>query len=83
MPNLVALSLMVSDEKIFKDFKNFEVLLSWQPKFLKESNFSRNSEKDHGRNICVKFLQNRISTFREEDKVNGDGCMDRQTQMDN
>ena len=38
MPNLVAVSLMVSDKMIFKDFKNFYVLLPWQPEFLKESN---------------------------------------------
>ena len=38
MPNLVALDLMVSDKKIFKDFKNFKVLLLWQPESLKESN---------------------------------------------
>ena len=30
MPNLVALGLMVSDKKIFKDFKKFSVLLPWQ-----------------------------------------------------
>ena len=28
---------------------------------------SRNSEDDHGRNISVKFHQNPISSFREED----------------
>ena len=38
MPNLVALGIMVSDKKIFKDFKKFSVLLPWQPEFLKESN---------------------------------------------
>ena len=51
MPNLVALSLMLSDKKIFKDFEkkifkdseNFEVLLPWQPEFLKESNSFKNS----------------------------------------
>ena len=60
MPNLVALGLMVSDKKIFKDFKKFSVLLPWQPEFLKES-------KDHGGNISVKFHQNPISSFSEED----------------
>ena len=64
MPNLVALGLMVSDKKIFKDFKKFSVLLPWQPEFLKES---RNSEEDHGGNIYVKFHQNPISSFSEED----------------
>ena len=28
---------------------------------------SRNSEEDHGRNISVKFHQNLVSSFREED----------------
>ena len=67
MPNLVALGLMVSDKKIFKDFKKFSVLLPWQPEFLKELNYFKNSEEDHGRNISVKFDQNPISSFREED----------------
>ena len=39
MPNLVAIGLMVSDMKIFKDFNFFLVLLPWQPEFLKESSF--------------------------------------------
>ena len=67
MPNLVALSLMVSDKKIFKDFKNSYVLLPCQPQFLKNQILSRNSEEDHGRNNSVKFHQNSISSFREED----------------
>ena len=67
MPNSVALGLMVSDKKIFKDFKKFSVLLPWQPEFLKESNYFKNSEEDHGGNISVKFHQNPISSFREED----------------
>ena len=67
MPNLVALGLMVSDKKIFKDFKKNSVLLPWQPEFLKESNYFKNSEEDHGGNISVKFHQNPISSFREED----------------
>ena len=33
MPNLVALTLMVSDKKIFKVFKIVSVLLPWQPVF--------------------------------------------------
>ena len=37
MPSLVALGLMVSDKKILKDFKKFQVLLPWQPELLKES----------------------------------------------
>ena len=67
MPNLVALGIMVSDKKIFKDFKKFSVLIPWQPDFLKESNSSKNSEEDYARNISVKFHQNPISSFREED----------------
>ena len=66
MPNLVALGLMVSDKKIFKDFKKFSVLLPWQPEFLNQI-ISRNSEEDHGGNISVKFHQNRTSSFSEED----------------
>ena len=67
MPNLVALGLMVSDKKILKDFKRILVLLPWQPEFLKESNYLKNSEEDHGRIISVKFHQNQISSFREDD----------------
>ena len=39
MPNLVAVGLMVSEKKIFKDYKKNSVLLSWQSEFLKESNY--------------------------------------------
>ena len=67
MPNLVTLGLMVSDKKIFKDCKKFSALLPWQPEFWKESILKKNSEKDHGRNISLKFHQNPISSFREED----------------
>ena len=67
MPNLVAVGLMVSNKKIFKDFKKFSVLLPWQPEFFKESNYFKNSEEDHGGNISVKFHQNPVSSFREED----------------
>ena len=67
MPNLVALGLMVSDKKIFKDLKKISVLLPWQPEFLKESNYFKNCEEDHGKNISVKFHQNPISSFSEED----------------
>ena len=67
MPNLVALGLMVSDKKIFKDFKKFSVLLPWQPEFLKESNYFKKSEEDHGGNNSVKFHQSPISSIREED----------------
>ena len=67
MPNLVALGIMVSDKKIFKDLKKFSVLLPWQPEFLKESNSFKNSEEDHARNISVKFHENLIGSFREED----------------
>ena len=67
MPNLIALGPMVSDKKIFKDFKKISVLLPWQTEFLKESNYFKNFEENHGRNISVKFHQNPISSFREED----------------
>ena len=67
MPNLVALGLMISDKKIFKDLKKNSVLLPWQSDFLKESDYSRNYEEDHGGNISVKFHQNPIGSFREED----------------
>ena len=67
MPNLVALSLVVYDKKIFKDLKKIKVLLPWETEFLKESNsFKKKPVKDHGRNISVKFHQNRISSFRED-----------------
>ena len=58
---------MVSDKKIFKDFKNFLVLLPWQPEFLEDSNSFKKFEEDHDRDISVKFYQNPISSFREED----------------
>ena len=63
MPNLVALTLMVSDKKIFKVF-SFVAIATTVFDGIKNS---RNSEEDHGRNISVKFHQNRISSFREED----------------
>ena len=67
MPNLVALRLMVSDKKIFKDFKIFSVLLPWQPEFFsRNQTLSRNSEEDHGRNVSVKLHQNCIRSFRED-----------------
>ena len=59
MPNLVALSLMVSDEKIFKDFNFFKVLLPWQPEFLKELNsfrkFCRGPWQEHFCEISPKL----------------------------
>ena len=58
---------MASDKKIFKDFIFFLVFLLWQLQFLKESNSFNKSEEDYGRNISVKFHQNPISSFREED----------------
>ena len=35
--------------------------------FFRNQIISKNSEEDHGRNISVKFHQNPISSFREED----------------
>ena len=66
MPSLVALRIMVSDKKIFKDLKKISVLLPCQPEFLKESNSFKKSEEDHASNISVKFHQNLISSFRED-----------------
>ena len=70
MPNLVALGLMVSDKKIFKDFKFLFKFCchAWQPEFLKESNSFKKYEEDHGWIISVKYHQNRIGSFREEEK---------------
>ena len=65
MQNLVALGLMVSEKKIFENFKTFSVLLPWQPEFLKESNSFANSEGTKA-GTFVKFHQNPISSFREE-----------------
>ena len=63
MPNLVAL--------IFQDFLRFQICLCFVAKgnqsFRRNQILSRNSEEDHGRNISVKFHQNAISSFREED----------------
>ena len=67
MPNLVALGLMVFDKKISKDFKKVLVLLPWQPVFERIKFLQKNSEEDHCRNISVKFHQNPISSFSEED----------------
>ena len=76
MPNLVALGLMVSDKKIFKDFKKFSVLLPWQPEFLRNQIISRNSEEDHGGNISVKFHQNPISRVNARTHARTDGWKD-------
>ena len=67
MPNLVSLSLMVPDKKIFKDFIFFlEFCCHGNQSFDKNQIFSRSSDEDHGRNISVKFHQNRIGSFRED-----------------
>ena len=72
MPNLVAIGLMVSDKKIFKDFKKKKkkrkkrfVAIATRV-FLRNQILSRTSEEDHSRNISVKFHQNPISSFRED-----------------
>ena len=68
MQTLVALGLMVSDKKIFKDFIFFFSFVAMATRVFEGFNFSqKNSEKDHGRNISVKFHQNPMSSFREED----------------
>ena len=66
MPNLVALSLMVSNQD-FQKFQNFLSFVAMATRIFEGISLSRNSEKDHGRNISVKFHQNLISSFREED----------------
>ena len=59
MPNLIALSLMVSDKKNFKDLKKKISFVSMATRVFEGRN-SRNSEEDHCRNISVKFHQNLI-----------------------
>ena len=54
---------MVSDKKIFKDFKKFSVATRV---FEGIKFFQKNSEEDHGRNISVKFDKNPIGSFRED-----------------
>ena len=69
MPNLVALSPMVSDKKIFKDFSFFLSFIAMATRVLEGIKlFKKNSEDDHDRNISVKFHQNWISGFREDVK---------------
>ena len=65
MPNLVALSYMDSDKKIFsKISKMFKFYCHGNQSFWRIQIRSRNSEEDNERNISVKF---QISSFREED----------------
>ena len=45
-----------------EDFERFKKL-----SFVTMAILSRNSEEDYGRNISVKFHQNPISSFREDD----------------
>ena len=53
MSNLVGLSLMTSDKKVFKDFNLFLVLLPWQPECLKESNsFKKNYRGPWQEHFC-------------------------------
>ena len=67
MSNLAALRLMVSENKVFKDFENFKFSCYGNHSFLRNQILLRKFEEDHGRNISVKFHQNRICSFREED----------------
>ena len=67
MPNFVALGTMVSDKKIFKDFKKFSVLLPWQPEFFEGIKFFQEILKRTIPGTFLKFHQNPISSFREED----------------
>ena len=58
-PNLTpGLGLMVSDKKIFKDFKKNSVLLPWQPEFLKESD--DNSKLDENVRKFSKRVENTV-----------------------
>ena len=67
MPNLVDLGLMVFDKKIFKDLKKISFVAMATRVFEGIKLSKKNSEEDYGRNISVKFHQNPISSFREED----------------
>ena len=68
MPNLVALTLMVSNKKIFKDLKKKKSFVAMATRVFEEIKFfKKNSEEDHCRNISVKLHQNPTSSFREED----------------
>ena len=59
---------MVSDKKIFKVFKIFSVLLPWQPQFLFDGiKFFQEILKWTMAGTFLKFHQNPISSFREED----------------
>ena len=75
MPNFVALSLMVSDKKIFKDFEKICCHGNQSFRIL-----STNSEEDNDNNSSVKFHQNPISSFREEDKEKVNGRTEARTQ---
>ena len=66
MPNWVAISLMVSDKKIFKDFEIFLVLLPLTRVFELIKFFQEILK----RNISAKFHRNPISSFRAEDIQN-------------
>ena len=67
MQNLVALGLMVSDKKIFEDFNFFLNFVAIATRVFEGIKFFKNSEEDHGRNISMKFHQNPIGSFRDED----------------
>ena len=66
MPNLVALGLVVSDKR-FSKITNILSFVTMATRTFEGSNCFKNCEKDYGRNISVKFHQNWISSFREED----------------
>ena len=70
MPNLAAQRLMVSDKKIFKDFKKKKKFVAMATRVFEGIKFlnkkkKKKLEENHGRNIFVKFHQNRIYSFRE------------------
>ena len=70
MPNLVALSLMVSDKKIFKISKKKKSFVAIATRvFGGIKFFQKILKRNHGRNISVKFRQNPIRSFREDGRT--------------
>ena len=66
MPNLVALGLMVSDKKIFKDLKKKFNFVAMATRVFEGIKLFQEILEDHGMNTSVKFHQNPISSFRED-----------------
>ena len=66
MPNLVALGLMVSDEKIFKDFTKFFSFVAMATRVFEGIKLFQKILKKTMAGISVKLHQNLISSFRED-----------------